>query len=149
MKKSLIETIQNGREYITEWPVKPELYGLFPECRVIKATQFSLLILPLLAVISFTLQFVWLGEQFIPQALATSLLILSMPIQGYIWLGNRANQTLPLSLLTWYKELETKLAVEGVQVKCAQAKPRYFELACLLNQGYKKLDSVFMRKDAF
>ncbi|AWB67747.1 DUF412 domain-containing protein [Saccharobesus litoralis] len=145
MKKSLIDTIQNGREYINEWPVKRELYSLFPECRVIKATQFALLVLPVVALLSFVLQYSYLGSEYIPQALATSLLIISMPIQGYIWLGNRANQTLPLNLLNWFKELETKLAIEGVEVRYNQAKPRYFELARLLNQAYKKLDSAFSR----
>lgn len=146
MKKSLISTIQDGRAYMKIWPMRPELQTLFIDFRVIKATQLALLILPMLALINFTVQFSFIGADYIPQALAASLLIISLPIQGYIWLGNRANQTLPLGLMSWFKDLETKLAVEGIEIQYSQAKPRYFELATLLNKAYKKLDKAFSKE---
>ncbi len=145
MNKTLSELISDGHQYIKLWPMKRELFAIFPECRIIKATQLSIKVLPVVALISFFLQVQFFGFDFAPQALALSLLVLSLPVQGYIWLGNRANQVLPLSLHSWYKDLETKLAVEGVEIPPPSTKPRYFEMASLLNKAFKKLDSSFTR----
>ncbi|MGL5421805.1 MAG: DUF412 family protein, partial [Serratia fonticola] len=34
--------LQQGRHYMTLWPRRPELNSMFPENRVIKATEFAL-----------------------------------------------------------------------------------------------------------
>ena len=49
--------LQQGRHYMTLWPRRPELNSMFPENRVIKATEFALKVIPALAVLSVMLQF--------------------------------------------------------------------------------------------
>ena len=44
--------LQQGRHYMTLWPRRPELNSMFPENRVIKATEFALKVIPALAVLS-------------------------------------------------------------------------------------------------
>ncbi|NTS78536.1 DUF412 domain-containing protein [Catenovulum sp. SM1970] len=148
MQKNLIAVIQDGHDYIKQWPMQKELFALFPECRVIKATQFAFIVMPVVALLSLVLQLQALGSQYFPQALAFALLIISLPVQGYIWLGKRSQETLPINLQSWYKELETKLAVEGIEVRSSVTKPRYIEMAKLLNKAFSKLDKAFT-KDLF
>ena len=72
--------LQQGRHYMTLWPRRPELNSMFPENRVIKATEFALKIIPALAVLSVMLQFqlgeLWLyGSYTSSQALSASRVV--------------------------------------------------------------------------
>lgn len=146
MNKSVVELLKDGQQYMKTWPARKELYALFPDSRVVKATQFAAKIMPIVAVVSFCIQVQVLGFDFAPQAMAIALLMLSMPLQGYFWLGHRANQVMPIALQSWYRELESKLAIEGIEVRSSAPKPRYFELAYLLNKAFKKLDTGFTKE---
>ena len=145
MLSNLFSHLITGHDYSKTWPVKPQLYAIFPECRIIKATQFAVLILPLVAIVSFCIQVATLGFDFMPQALAMACLILSMPLQGYYWLGKRAQQPLPVSLVNWYGQLETKLLEQGVSVEASSAKLKYADMAVLLNLAFKELDKGWWR----
>ena len=48
--------LQQGRHYMTLWPRRPELNSMFPENRVIKATEFALKVIHALGVLSGRLQ---------------------------------------------------------------------------------------------
>src|SRR5690606_31353793 len=105
--------LQQGRHYMTLWPRRPELNSMFPENRVIKATEFALKIIPALAVLSVMLQF-QLGElHYWPSVMTSVLFLLSLPLQGYYWLGQRADTRLPPSLASWYREINGKMNEQG------------------------------------
>ena len=100
MQKSLISQMQLGRQYAKEWPMRKELAPMFAEFRVIKATELTISVMPLLAVLTLVLQTNWLGNQYVPQSLAIALFFLSLPVQGLLWLGKRADTPLNQSLNT-------------------------------------------------
>ncbi len=146
MLSNLFHDLVTGHQYSKKWPVKPQLYAIFPECRVIKATHFAVMFLPVIAIISFCIQVAVLGYEFMPQALAMACLILSMPLQGYYWLGKRAQQPLPMSLVNWYGQLENKLLEQGVSVKSNSSKLRYLDMALLLNLAFKELEKGWWKE---
>ncbi|MCU4674624.1 DUF412 domain-containing protein [Catenovulum sp. 2E275] len=146
MSSNLLSTIQKGYTYSKNWPLRPELYPLFPECRVIKATQFALFVTPIIAVFSFFTQFFYLGESFLAQSIAMCSLILSLPIQGFIWLGKRAKSLLPVSLAAWYYQLESKFIEQGIEFKGVARKPTYLDLASALKIAFNKLDETWIKE---
>lgn len=145
MAQSFTEVLKDGRRYMDMWPMQKELYPLFPECRVIAATRMAIKVMPPLAVLVSVLHLAMLGQQNLPQALALAAFFLSLPVQGLFWLGHRSNQTLPPSMVAWYKELHQKMRAQGCHVQLVKAQPRYRELAALLSLAFKELDKVFTR----
>ncbi len=128
------------------WPMRKELAPMFPEPRYIKATQFAIRVMPAVAVISVLSQMVFHNYDAIPQAMIIALFSLSMPLQGLLWLGRRSRTDLPPSLATWYRELHDKLENEGNAMQPVKAKPRYVELAQVLNLAFKQLDRTSLER---
>lgn len=135
--------LQQGRHYMTLWPRRPELNSMFPENRVIKATEFALKIIPALAVLSVMMQFQFGEQHYWPSVMASVLFLLSLPLQGYYWLGQRADTRLPPSLASWYREINGKMNEQGGR-RPLVAQPRYEELADTLNAAFKQLDKSFL-----
>ena len=55
MSVSLATMVKDGHQYMKTWPMRKELFAIFPECRVISATQFGYKVLPGLGIFSFVL----------------------------------------------------------------------------------------------
>lgn len=145
MANHLFNVFIEGYHYSKKWPLKAQLSVIFPEYRVIKATQLAVRILPLIAMTTFFVQVNYLGESYAPQSLALCCLILSMPLQGYYWLGKRSQQVLPVSLATWYYQIEDKLVEKGVEVKTVTRKPKYKDMANALKLAFAELDKNWIR----
>lgn len=143
MQKSMMALIKDGHAYSQSWPAAHQLRSLFPELKVIAATKLAVQLMPALAVITVAAQLSVLGVSHLPQSLAIAMFFLSLPLQGYYWLGKRANTPLSPSLLHWYRELSDKLAANGVRVPRVSAKPRYQELAQVLKDAFDKMDKAF------
>ncbi|WP_199611376.1 terminus macrodomain insulation protein YfbV [Flocculibacter collagenilyticus] len=148
MPKSLMSLIRDGQSYSKMWPMRSELATYFPEYRVIKATQFAINVLPMVAVMSVFIQYQYLGTEYLPQAITFALFILSIPVQGLLWLGKRSNTLLPPSTALWYKEVYQKMKEQGCQLSTAKARPKYIELAMLLKRAFDEMDKAFT-KDLF
>lgn len=148
MQKDMLGFISDGQSYRKLWPLKKELASLFVEYRVIKATNLAINVLPMLAAMSIMVQITYLGTEYMPQALAGALFLLSMPMQGLYWLGKRSNTPLPLSMAHWYHKIHQQMAEEGCQPPKGASNPRYRELAELLKHAYEKMDKAFT-KDMF
>jgi uncharacterized membrane protein YfbV (UPF0208 family) len=146
MSVSIGTMVKDGHAYMKTWPMKKELYALFPECRVISATQFAYKVLPGLGIFSF----IWVingnGMAFLPQALAMAGLFFSLPLQGQLWLGHRANQELSPSMQAWHIEIVQKMQAAGVAISVPKEPARYKELANTLKQAFDKLDSSFTER---
>lgn len=97
----------------------------------------------MIACLSFVVQFLYFGPEAIPKALAMSLLVLSMPYQGLIWLGHRAKQPLSRGLISWCSEVRAQMINAGVNVKPITARACYMDMAQLLNDAYSKLNKAF------
>ena len=148
MQKSLISQMQLGRQYAKEWPMRKELAPIFAEFRVIKATELAINIMPLFAIISLIFLVNWMGHQYIPQSLAIALFFLSLPAQGLLWLGKRADTPLNSSLNNWYQELFNKMVANGYDapIQLQSRRPTYRTLAKLLKDMFDKMDKAFTKE---
>jgi uncharacterized protein len=127
--------IQMGQHYLRLWPREKSLAAMFPENRIIAAVEFGMRWLPALAILSLVLQFHFGEASLWPVVVTSVLFMMSLPLQGYYWLGHRAETRLPPSLSRWYSDINEKMG-QGRHVQ----QPRYLELAETLNQAFKKLD---------
>jgi len=146
MQKSVMSQVQIGRQYAKQWPMRKELAPLFSEFRVIRATELAITVMPILAMLTLFFQLNYLSPDFLPQAIASALFFLSLPLQGLLWLGKRAQTPLDPAMLSWYKELHTKMVANGYQPKLSEKKPRYLELANLLKDMFEKMDKAFTKE---
>ena len=127
------------------WPMQKQLYALFPECRIIAGTKFGIKVMPPIAVVVVTVQLQYLGSEALAQALTMGLFFISLPIQGLLWLGHRSEQPLPPQINSWYKDIYTKMQVQGCQLQRQSEKPKFKELAVLLRTAFKELDKAFTK----
>jgi len=137
--------MKSGQEYMRVWPMKKQLFGLFPECRIIAATKLGIKVMPAIAVLVVAMQIHFLGSEVLPQAVTMGVFFVSLPVQGMLWLGHRAQQELPPAILSWYKDIYDKMATQGCELRQQRAKPTFKELAVLLRTAFKELDKAFTK----
>lgn len=138
--------IRIGRQYAKKWPMRKELAPLFNEFRVIKATELAITVMPILAMMTLFFQLQYLGPDFLPQAIASALFFISLPVQGVLWLGKRAQTPLEPAMYSWYKQLHEKMVANGYQTQLSEVKPNYMQLADLLNDMFEKMDKAFTKE---
>ncbi|WP_372870426.1 terminus macrodomain insulation protein YfbV [Shewanella sp.] len=143
MKLQLITTLGDGRRYMKAWPMVKSLGFFFPEYRIVKATSLAVRFMPPLAVLAAASQIYLHGWDFLPQAIAIGLFFLSLPLQGLLWLGQRARHPLPLSLLSFGNQLQERLAAMGVTYVPLGAKACYLDMANLLKIAFECLDASY------
>ncbi|MBF7072584.1 DUF412 domain-containing protein [Glaciecola sp. MH2013] len=146
MKQAVPNILKSGQHYMEVWPMQKVLYGLFPECRIVAATKFGFKVMPALAVITVATQLFYLGTQHLPQALTFGIFFLSLPVQGLIWLGLRAEKPLPPEMKAWYQEVYRKMQEQGCALEGIKSKPRFLELALLLKTAFNELDKGFTKQ---
>jgi len=136
MELNVLDIIKLGRKYISLWPERIELAQYFKAYRTVQVTRFACKYLPAMAVFVFIMQLYFGGYDFLPQAIVYALFILSMPVQALVVSGVKADKFLPPALATWYKEGVAKFNQNGGDIKLSVNKPRYIDLAQLLNITY-------------
>jgi len=154
MNLSVVEIIKLGQQYVNFWPERPELTQYFVDYKSVQSARFVCRYFPALALFTVIMQ-IYLGSGYpfgqgsvgaavdaLSQALVYGLFILSIPIQGLVILGVKADKLLPPSLASWYrsglekaKEQDKKSKLAKL-AKMAVAKPRYIDLAQLLHITY-------------
>lgn len=139
----LTEILRTGHRYQQEWPMHKSLYAVFPDCRIISATQFAARFMPPVAVVVVVIQLSFLGVSHLPQILATALFFISLPFQGWFWLGKRAKTPLPAATRAWYQDIYTKCAKAGILLPKLSARPDYMELAKVMKIAFNNLDNAF------
>lgn len=146
MNTKLFKLLQDGQSYIKTWPKERVLNSIFPEGRVIAATQLSIQVMPPLAVLSCAMFLQVNGQSYLPQALAIGGFFITLPLQGIMWLGFRSNQVLPPSLKHWYKDVHAKMTAHGCSLEAAKTHPKYRELARLLKTAFSEMDRAFTQQ---
>jgi uncharacterized membrane protein YfbV (UPF0208 family) len=146
LAQTITAMVKDGQQYMQTWPMQPQLYAMFPECRVISATKFSIKVMPALAVLTVAALVNLQGIEQLPQALAIGAFFLSLPMQGLMWLGHRSNQNLPPALKSWYLDIHHKMQLQGCAMRSPKAKPEYKELARLLKTAFDELDKAFTKR---
>lgn len=150
MRQSLFNVIQAGVQYGKIWPRQPELNSMFPENRMILLTLWAQKVLPAFAVLNGVMLYLWHGHAQLPLLVAMSLLLLSMPLQGWYWLGVRSEKRLPPAMRQWYQQILQQLQLQGIAVVAPKQQTeqalRYYDLGQLLQQAYRQLDKTFIRE---
>ncbi|MBR9726955.1 DUF412 family protein [Shewanella intestini] len=125
------------------WPMVKQISFYFPEYRVIKATRLSIVAMPVIALLTVIIQTSVLSVAFLPQSIAMGLFFISIPIQGFVWLGWRASHPLPLSLFDWTNKLSQQLVVQGVACPPLTSKACYMDMANILKLAFERLDNSY------
>ena len=137
MNISVIALIKLGMKYMKLWPERAELANYFADYRAVQMSRFTYRFFPGLALLTIILPFGLGYAELVPQMLVYGLFIGSMPLQALVILGVKADKFLPASLASWYKEGVAKYNQQGGNIKFSVHKPRYIDLATLLNASYK------------
>lgn len=138
-------TLKVGKHYLNSWPLEPKLGAIFPENRIIKATLFAQKMMPFLAVLFVVWQQIYARGDNMALAVAvlSALFALCLPLQGFYWLGKRAQTALsPQSAVGFHHVLE-KLKEKQEVIPNFSDKPTYLDLANLLKMAQKKLPRDF------
>ena len=138
-------TLKMGQHYLNIWPLEPKLGAIFPENRIIKSTLFAQKMMPFLAVLFVVWQQIYARGDNMALAVAvlSALFALCLPLQGFYWLGKRAQTPLsPQSAVGFHHVLE-KLKEKQEVIPNFSDKPTYLDLAKLLNLAQKKLPQDF------
>ncbi|MFD2095552.1 terminus macrodomain insulation protein YfbV [Corallincola platygyrae] len=138
--------ISQGQRYMDTWPIRPELFRHFPELRVIQFTRWSIKWLPGFAIMLPAIQILLVESVFLPQMIAISVLLLSIPFQGLMWLGHRSSEPLPPALSSWYRDIHARMDAEGCQVAPAKARPIFMDMGRLLKQAFKQLEESRLQR---
>lgn len=141
MNMSVIEIIKLGQKYMKLWPNKAELANYFAEYRTVQFSRVVCRYFPALAVVSAFVPWYLNVDIATSQILFYFLFILSMPVQALVMLGVKADKYLSPSLATWYKQGVARVNEQGGKIKLSLHKPRYLDLAMLLNVSYASMQS--------
>jgi uncharacterized membrane protein YfbV (UPF0208 family) len=143
---AISELFSEGQRYMQLWPMRPELEQHFPEIKVIQFTRWASRWLPGFAVMLPALQFLLVEGLFLAQMIAVSLLMLSIPFQGILWLGHRASQPLTPALSGWYRDIHARMDAEGCKLAPAKSRPLFNDMAKLLKQAFSQLEMTRLQR---
>ena len=138
-------TLKAGQHYLNIWPLEPKLGAIFPENRVIKATLFAQKMMPFLAVLFVVWQQIYARGDNMALAVAvlSALFALCLPLQGFYWLGKRAQTPLSPQSAVGFHHIWEKLKEKQEVIPNFSDKPTYLDLANLLKMAQKKLPRDF------
>lgn len=135
-------TIQKGQHYLKTYPNIPQLNIIFPDLRIISATKFAVKFMPFLAVFAVFWQQLYAKD--LPYAFAlamiTALIAITLPLQGFYYLGKRAITPLPHTTRNWYIRIANELNSRNLPTIIPQeSNLTYQDLNDLLNKAEKHL----------
>lgn len=136
MNMSVIEIFKLGRRYMELWPNKAELNHYFDEYRAVQMGRLVYRYLPAIALFVFIMQLYFGGAGVLAQALVYFFFLLSIPLQAVVMLGVKADKFLPPALADWYRRGVAKVNENNGSIKLSINRPRYLDLATLLNVSY-------------
>lgn len=137
-------TLSQGQTYLKTWPLVPKLSIIFPENRIIKATQFAQKAMPFVAVFSIVWQQFYAKHDHFSLAIAviSAIVALCIPIQGLYWLGKRAVTKLPPQSAVKFFEISNQFNKENMTTSQITS-PTYQDLANLLAKIDKSKNTAF------
>ncbi|WP_448211499.1 terminus macrodomain insulation protein YfbV [Colwellia sp. MEBiC06753] len=137
MKLSVIALIKLGYKYLQLWPNRAELSQYFQEYSTVQFARLVINWSPGLALFSFLIAYGLQADAGITTGLFYFIFLVSLPVQALVILGVQADKVLPPSLAAWYKEGVARYKQQGGEIKLSLHKPRYLDLAKLLNMTYQ------------
>lgn len=144
---AFIDLIKQGDAYLKAWPQQRSLYSLFIDSKIACYTRLLIKVIPAFIIFSIALT-ISLPDIISWPATATFVLFcIGLPVQGVIWLGRRSQEFLPNQLFVWYMEIHNHLNALNAQQVRALARPRYLDLAHLLNNAFRLGGDKFLQKN--
>ncbi|WP_371372556.1 terminus macrodomain insulation protein YfbV [Thalassotalea aquiviva] len=137
MNRKIYCFLKDGAKYIRLWPNTPELANYFAEYNAVVGSRFVLKYCPPLALLAIILPIMFLGPDFLSQALVYGIFIASLPVQALFLMAKKSKEHLPLALASWYRQGVEKLNQHQQQNKLTLVqKPTFMDLAKLLDYSY-------------
>ncbi len=143
----MFNMLKQGVNYAAMWQeirhIK-KLQIIFPEPRIIKATKFSQQLLMPLLLLTLAWQYFVIGYHIASFAstILTIIFIISLPLQGFYWLGKRSLTPLNEGTLAWYFKIYQKLSLQKA-LPAMETQPTFNDLVRLLQLADKTLDQDF------
>lgn len=128
--------LAKGDHYMKTWPKDKRLSPMFNDGYIVNATRTMLALTPPFVAFILTWQIVLGGDVIFASLL--SLFVFSLPLQGLLWLGQRATSPLPPALLAWFHAVRARMAKASTKLPEVEGKPTYQALADLLQEALKK-----------
>ncbi|RBW46520.1 DUF412 domain-containing protein [Psychromonas sp. B3M02] len=138
------DLVKKGEHYLKTWPKQACLYSLFIDSKMVCYTQLLIKIFPVFIVLVASLYIIFPVYFSWPSTATFILFLIGLPIHCLLWLGKRSQQTLSPSLFAWYVEIIEVLNGKQPGQQVMLDKPRFIDLAKLLNRGFKKGGDNFL-----
>lgn len=129
---SFIATLKRGHHYANLWP-RHAVVAAMTESRVVPAVVMAAHWMPAAAALNLVVQWQFQSQHLMPLAWMTSVFLLSLPVQGWYWLGRRAETKLTPRLQHWYTELAQKLELKP------RSQGTYLDLVKMLRRALEQL----------
>jgi len=138
------DLLKKGDDYLKAWPKQRCLYSLFIDSKMVYYTQLLIKVFPLFIVLVAALYILFPSHFDWPHTATFILFLIGLPMHCLLWLGKRSQQTLSPALFTWYLEINDVLSGRQAEPFVMIDKPKFIDLAKLLNKGFKKGGDNFL-----
>lgn len=136
--------LKQGDHYLNTWPKQHCLYSLFIDSKVVCYTQLLVKLFPAFIVLIASLYFILPAYFTWPSTATFILFLIGLPVHCLLWLGKRSQQFLSPALFAWYIEISETLNGNKLENIVMLNKPRFIDLAKLLNKGFKQDGDDFL-----
>lgn len=144
---NLVQIFKSGQAYMQLCPKDKELSHSFPELKIINHIKTASKYLPPLIIAIIVWQYYMHAQ--IAVTTITVLFALTLPLQGILWLGKRAQSPLPLNLVDCYNQIKAQLIEKKILAKDKNSsnKLTFEEFMKLINLAKIHLGSYFGQCD--
>ena len=139
---NLIKLFKLGQEYANTCSKNKELIFNFPEMKIVRYIKFAIKYIPPTIIFLCVWQY-YLQANF-ALTIVTIIFVLSLPVQGFLWLGKRAKSPIPLTLLAWYNQTSQTLIEKKILTakKIPDATINFIAFMKLYNLSKMHLDKI-------
>jgi len=138
------ELLKKGDFYLKTWPKQACLYSLFIDSKMVCYTQLLIKIFPIFIVLVASLYFTFPAYFSLASTVTFIVFMIGLPMHCFLWLGKRSEQVLSPALFSWYVEIIEALNGKQQGLQVMVDKPRFIDLAKLLNKAFKKGGDNFL-----
>ena len=141
---NFFDLLKCGEQYLKMWPKQNCLYSLFVDSKMVCYTQLLTKLFPVFIALVTSLYIFWPDYFSWPSTATFILFLVGLPVNCFLWLGKRSQQSLSPSLYIWYVEINEVLSSHTSDRQVLLEKPRFIDLAKILNKGFKQGGDNFL-----
>ncbi|MED5525758.1 DUF412 domain-containing protein [Gallaecimonas pentaromativorans] len=141
------ELVRDGYRLLKHWPVRRSLMLRFPLTQTVLLAKGLLYYLPGMTFAWLLVSFNLNHQSLSPLQGMMALLMLSLPLQGLLWLGREGRKPLSPGDRHWLAQLSERMKGQGIKPSVKLEGARYLELALAMEQAFSKGDKAFGRTE--